>query len=59
LILGIIVRENLEGGILKFEFVKSIENKLDIFTKNGIEEFNENLVKFKEYIKEYSNEHGD
>jgi predicted metal-dependent hydrolase len=43
----------LEQGILKLDFVKFVGNESDIFTKNGIEIFNESFVKFEEYIKEY------
>jgi hypothetical protein len=28
------IRENIEDGIIKMEFVKSIDNDSDIFTKN-------------------------
>jgi hypothetical protein len=47
--------KNLEEGILKLGFVKSIENKSDIFTKNGLEKFNMSLIK----VKEYSKDNGD
>jgi hypothetical protein len=32
------VRENLEDGIIKIEFVKSVDNESDIFTKKEIYE---------------------
>ena len=51
------VRENLEDGIIKIEFVKSVDNESDIFTKNVTQEIYERHVKkfLEEYIeKEYS-----
>jgi hypothetical protein len=36
------VRENLEEGIINIEFVKSIENNSDIFTKNVSQKFTTN-----------------
>jgi hypothetical protein len=35
------VRENLEDGIIKIEFIKSVENQSDIFTKNVNQEIYE------------------
>jgi hypothetical protein len=32
------VRENLDNGIIKIEFIKSVENQSDIFTKNVTQE---------------------
>jgi hypothetical protein len=47
------VRENLEDGIIKIEFVKSVTNKSDIFTKNVTQEiYKKHVEKFlEEYIK--------
>jgi hypothetical protein len=47
------VRENLDDGIIKIEFIKSVENQSDIFTKNVIQEIYERHVgKFlEEYIE--------
>jgi hypothetical protein len=38
------VRENLEEGIINIEFVKSIENDSDIFTKNISQEIHDKHV---------------
>jgi hypothetical protein len=35
------VRENLDDGIIKIEFIKSVENQSDIFTKNVTQEIYE------------------
>jgi hypothetical protein len=41
------VRENLEEGIINIEFVKSIENDSDIFTKNVSQEiYDKHMTKF-------------
>jgi hypothetical protein len=47
------VRENLEEGIIKIEFVKSVENDSDIFTKNVTQEIYKRHVEkvLEEYIK--------
>jgi ketol-acid reductoisomerase len=47
------VRENLEDGIIKIEFIKSVESQSNIFTKNVTQEIYERHVnKFlEEYIK--------
>jgi hypothetical protein len=39
------VRENLEEGIINIEFVKSIENDSDIFTKNVSQEIHDKHMK--------------
>ena len=39
------IRENVEDGIIKIEFVKSMENDSDIFTKNVTQEIYEKHVK--------------
>jgi hypothetical protein len=48
------VRENLGDGIMKIEFVKSVDNKSDIFTKNVTQEIYKKHVKkvLEEYIEE-------
>jgi hypothetical protein len=38
------VRENLDDGIIKIEFIKSVENQSDIFTKNVSQEIYERHV---------------
>jgi hypothetical protein len=38
------VKENWEGGIINIEFVKSIENNSDIFTKNVSQEIYDKYV---------------
>jgi sulfatase maturation enzyme AslB (radical SAM superfamily) len=38
------VRENLEDGIIKIEFVKSVDNESDIFTKNVTQEIYQKYV---------------
>jgi hypothetical protein len=47
------VRENLDDGIIKIEFIKSVENQSDIFTKNITQEIYERHVEkfLEEYIK--------
>jgi hypothetical protein len=47
------VRENLDDGIIKIEFIKSVENQSDIFTKYVTQEIYERHVeKFEEeYIE--------
>jgi hypothetical protein len=47
------VRENLDGGIIKIEFIKSVENQSDIFTKNVTQEIYERHVEtfLEEYIE--------
>jgi hypothetical protein len=47
------VRENLEEGIIKVEFVKSVDNESDIFTKNvTLEIYKRHVEKFlEEYIE--------
>ena len=45
------VRENLEDGIIKIEFVKSVDNESDIFTKNVTQEIYERHV--KKFLEEY------
>ena len=39
------IRENIEDGIVKVEFVKSVDNDSDIFTKNVNHEIYEKHVK--------------
>jgi hypothetical protein len=39
------VQENLEVGIIKIEFFKSVENESDIFTKNVTQEIYETRQK--------------
>jgi hypothetical protein len=39
------IRENVEDGIIKIEFVKSMENDSDIFTKNVTQEIYEKRVR--------------
>ena len=48
-----LIRENLKEGIIKIEFVKSVENESDVFTKNVTQEIYKRHVKnfFKEYIQ--------
>jgi hypothetical protein len=45
------VRENLDDGIIKIEFIKSVENQSDIFTKNVTQEIYERHV--KKFLEEY------
>jgi hypothetical protein len=45
------VRENLEEGIIKIEFVKSVENESDIFTKTVTQEIYERHV--EKFLEEY------
>jgi hypothetical protein len=45
------VRENLDDGIIKIEFIKSFENQSDIFTKNVTQEIYERHV--KKFLEEY------
>jgi hypothetical protein len=45
------VRENLDDGIIKIEFIKSDENQSDIFTKNFTQEIYERQV--KKFLEEY------
>jgi hypothetical protein len=47
------VRENLDDGIIKIEFIKSVENQLDIFTKSVTQEiYKRHVEKFlEEYIE--------
>jgi hypothetical protein len=47
------VREKLYDGIIKIEFIKSVENQSDIFTKNVTLEIYERHVErfLEEYIK--------
>jgi hypothetical protein len=54
------VRENLEGGIIKIEFVKSENNHSDIFTKNVKQETYERNVKnfWENSLEEYSEHFG-
>jgi hypothetical protein len=41
------VRENLEEGIISIEFVKSMENDSDVFTKNVSQEiYDKHVTKF-------------
>jgi hypothetical protein len=43
------VRENLDDGIIKIEFIKSVENQSDIFTQNVTQEiFERHVEKFLE-----------
>jgi hypothetical protein len=48
-----LVRENLEDGIIKIEFIESVENQSDIFTKNLSQEIYERHVEklLEEYIE--------
>ena len=39
------IRENVEDGIIKIEFVRSMENDSDIFTKNVTQEIYEKHVR--------------
>jgi hypothetical protein len=39
------VRENLDDGIIKIEFIKSVEIQSDIFTKNVTQEIYERHIK--------------
>jgi hypothetical protein len=50
------VRENLEDGIIKIEFVKSAENDSDIFTKNVSQDVYERHV--KKFLEESHGEFG-
>jgi hypothetical protein len=47
------VQENLDDGIIEIEFIKSIENQSDIFTKNVTQDINERHIEtfLEEYIK--------
>jgi hypothetical protein len=47
------VQENLDDGIIKIEFIKSVENQSDIFTKNVTQEIYERHVEtfLKKYIE--------
>jgi hypothetical protein len=45
------VRENLDDGIIKIEFIKSVENQSDIFTKNVTQEIYERHV--EKFLEEY------
>jgi hypothetical protein len=45
------VRENLDDGIIKIEFIKSIENQSDIFIKNVTQEIYERHV--EKFLEEY------
>jgi ketol-acid reductoisomerase len=45
------VRKNLDDGIVKNEFNKSVENQLDIFTKSVTQEIYERHV--KKFLEEY------
>jgi hypothetical protein len=51
------VRENIDDGIIKIEFIKSVENQSDIFTKNVAQEIYERHVEkfLEEYIEEEFN----
>jgi hypothetical protein len=39
------VQENLDDGIIKIEFIRSVENQSDIFTKNVTQEIYQRHVK--------------
>jgi hypothetical protein len=45
------VRENLDDGIIKIEFIKFIENQSDIFTKNVTQEIYERHI--EKFLEEY------
>jgi uncharacterized protein YllA (UPF0747 family) len=45
------VRENLDDGIIKIEFINSVENQPDIFTKNVTPEIYERHV--EKFLEEY------
>jgi hypothetical protein len=45
------VRENLDDGIIKIEFIKSVENQSDIFIKNVTQEIYERHV--EKFLEEY------
>jgi hypothetical protein len=45
------VQVNLEDGIIKIEFIKSVENRSDIFTKIATQEIYENHV--EKFLEEY------
>jgi hypothetical protein len=51
------IRENVEGGIIKIEFVRSIDNDSDIFTKNVNQEIYEKHV--KNLLEDRGEEYGD
>jgi hypothetical protein len=47
------IRENVEDGIIKIEFVKSNDNDSDIFTKNVYQEtYERHVKKFLGYVGE-------
>jgi hypothetical protein len=45
------VRENLDDRIIKIEFIKSVENQSDIFTKNVTQEIYERHL--ENFLEEY------
>jgi sulfatase maturation enzyme AslB (radical SAM superfamily) len=45
------VRENLDDGIIKIEFIKSVESQSDTFTKNVTQEIYERYV--EKFLGEY------
>ena len=51
------VRENLEDGIIKIEFVRSDENHSDIFTKNVNQEIYQKHV--KNFLEDSGEEYGN
>ena len=50
------IRENAEDGIIKIEFVRSVDNDSDIFTKNVTQETYEKHV--KKFLGEIGEEYG-
>jgi hypothetical protein len=51
------IRENVEDGIIKIEFVRSIDNDSDIFTKNVNQEIYEKHV--KNFLEDSGKKYGD
>ena len=51
------IRENVEDGIIKIEFVRSIDNDSDIFTKNVNQEIYEKHV--KNFLEDSGEKYGD
>jgi hypothetical protein len=51
------IRENVEDGIIKIEFVRSIDNDSNIFTKNVNQEIYEKRV--KNFLEDSGEEYGD
>jgi hypothetical protein len=51
------IRENVEDGIIKIEFVRSSDNDSDIFTKNVNQEIYEKHV--KNFLEDNGEKYGD